>query len=219
MKEDDFYGHSVRRIKANGTQAERALQILAWILCARRPIKIEEMRYAAAIVPGDYSMNFADFLPEEGDIIDCCEGLVVVLPESRTVAFAHPTVSEFLESCKIQIFSTDPEVVITKTCLTYLASDYLHTDLRGVLASPKKLDLLWYAGLTWVDHVRSAEEKNVLDFIINLFKRNLRLVFITHHGWWNHWKSSSYTTQDERIRASGIETYFKCQFEMKTDGV
>jgi ankyrin repeat protein len=219
MKEGDFYGHSVRRITANETQAERALQILAWILCARRPIKIEEMRYAAAIVSGNYSMNFAEFLSEDGDIVDCCEGLVVVLPESGTVAFAHPTVSEFLESGKNQIFSMDPEVVIARTCLTYLASDYLQKDLRGVLENPRKLDLLWYAGLTWADHVRSAEETNVLDFIINLFKRNLRLVFITHHGWWNHWESSSYKIQDERIRASIIEAYFKCQFEMKMDSV
>jgi hypothetical protein len=133
MREDDFYGQSIQRIKANEAQAERALQILAWILRAKRPMKIKEMQCAAVIIPGSYSMIFEDFLSGEGDMIDCCEGLVVILPESRTVTFAHPTVNEYLESAGNQIFKLDPEVVIARTCLTYLASDHPRTKFEELL--------------------------------------------------------------------------------------
>jgi hypothetical protein len=196
MKEDNFYSQSIDRIKANGSQAEQALRILAWILRAKRPMTIKEMLYAAVVVPGEYSRNFEYFVSGEGDLIDICEGLVVVLPESGAVAFAHPTVNDFLESSRGRIFQEDPGVIIASACITYLASDHLFNDGKSLtLDSPpqsfKHLNpFLFHSAFYWLEYTSEGREEALVDFIIELFKRRLRAV-ILKQAWGPEWKTWS----------------------------
>jgi ankyrin repeat protein len=173
VKENDFYDQSIKRIMSDESQAEQALRILAWILCAKTPMSLWDMRYASIIVPGNYSMNFEEFAPSEEDLVNCCHGLVVILPETRTLAFTHPTIKDYLESARKRVFPHDAEVIISSTCLTYLASDYLHSNMDQDLGI---FPLFEYATSTWVEHVRGNYETEVLDFIIKLLERNPSLV-------------------------------------------
>lgn len=180
MKESDFYGQSIQRIRANETQAEQSLLILAWVLRALRPMYVEEMKYAGVVVPGDYSRHFDDFMSDEGDLVDRCEGLVVILPESRTLAFAHPTVHDYLESAWQGIFNADPKIIVASACITYLASDYLSKNPELMARLPKRhgppsgeVSFSSYAISNWLLHTRGANEKELLEFIIELFTRNI----------------------------------------------
>lgn len=124
MKEEEFYGQSIQRIKLNKSRSQRALKVLAWIYGARRPMTVEEMLHAVAVMPDHLSMDqLIEFAPEEGDLVDDCEGLIVILSKTRTLAFTHPTVKEYMDIAQQTIFDPCPDVLIARTCLQYLCLD------------------------------------------------------------------------------------------------
>lgn len=124
MLETDFYSQSIVRIKNNEAQSEKAMKVLAWVLKAAYPLKTQEIVHAVAIKPDESSINsYLDFISPVEDLIDSCEGLVLVNENSETLAFAHPTVNEFLELRIQSVFAIDPQITISHVCLTYLLFD------------------------------------------------------------------------------------------------
>ena len=152
MKEDEFYGQCIQRIKFNENQAQRALRVLAFIYAARRPMTVEEILHAVAVRPDIVSMDqLVSFVPDEEDLVDDCEGLVIILPETRTLAFPHPTVKEYLDMAQQTLFNPCPEALIATTCLQYLCLDMFVEVQQGIE------DLGKYAASHWNHHCHRAK--------------------------------------------------------------
>jgi hypothetical protein len=101
------------------------MQVLSWITCAKRLITSSELRHALA-VELDTSELDEENLPETGDIVSVCAGLVTVDEESGIIRLIHHTTQEYFERTWTSWFSNAP-TYITKTCVTYLLFDAFQT--------------------------------------------------------------------------------------------
>lgn len=131
------------------------LKTMMWILCARRPLRIDELQEAVAFDSHDKSWDI-DKIPDGDKLIRSCHGLVVRDVESGRVHLAHHTVQQYLISpqesalaasfadsmprapffAELSRFSHDPhdaERMAASLCVTYLCfSDFERAVSRKV---------------------------------------------------------------------------------------
>ena len=83
------YDIVMERIEQQG-KIDNALarKVLLWITHARRPLSIEELQHALAILPGMTQMD-ADHVTDGDILISVCAGLVVVDMEQSVVRFVR----------------------------------------------------------------------------------------------------------------------------------
>ena len=78
---------------------EIAINALTWLLCCRRPMKLEELAVAAVIKTTPEIFNEEDKLLEDQMILRICgSSLVKINFQNSDVAFPHQSVVEFLSS-------------------------------------------------------------------------------------------------------------------------
>ena len=101
-------------------QKALAEKIFDWTLCARRPLRFDELKDAVAFDLGDVSWDERKVSAEtdEQRFLDVCGNLVVFHEIDSTVRLAHHTVGMFLGEHNNQHSYTD--VKIGELCLTYL---------------------------------------------------------------------------------------------------
>ena len=177
MREEDFYGQSIMRIRDNSAQRERAMNVLSWVLRARRPMKLHEIIHAVAILPDRSSVkSYLDFVPPLEDLVDSCEGLVLINHESETMTFAHPTIKEYLEKTSHSSFDIDPEITISQACLTYLLfKEMKDLTTRSIFENENsKYPLLDYSSTHWSMHVHGKPEQVYIEIIMRLLHQHSR---------------------------------------------
>jgi hypothetical protein len=93
---DVAYHATMERILAQGKgPSEMAKKVLAWILCARRPLRTLELLHALAVEPGDTEIDEENML-EAKQLLNICAGLVTIDEQSDIVRFIHYTAQEYL---------------------------------------------------------------------------------------------------------------------------
>ncbi|KAI9857208.1 MAG: hypothetical protein M1813_008570 [Trichoglossum hirsutum] len=90
----ETYARVLQKIKESHTNMALAQRVFMWIICAKRPLLIAELREAVAFRPTDKSWN-AEKIPEASRMIQACRSLIV-LGDDETVRLAHHTVQQFL---------------------------------------------------------------------------------------------------------------------------
>ncbi|PVH68064.1 hypothetical protein DL98DRAFT_542683 [Cadophora sp. DSE1049] len=177
MREEDFYGQSIMRIRDNSAQRERAMNVLSWVLRARRPMKLHEIIHAVAILPDRSSVTSnLNFVPPLEDLVDSCEGLALINHESETMTFAYPTIEGYLETTSHSSFDIDPEITISQACLTYLLFEEMK-DLttRSIFDNESsKYPLLDYSSTHWSTHVHRKPEQVYIEIIMRLLHQHSR---------------------------------------------
>ena len=120
------YGRIYEKISRRSVhQKALAEKIFAWTLCARRPLRFDELKDAVAVDLGDVSWDKGKVSAEtdEQRFLNVCGNLVVFHERDSTVRLAHHTVGMFLGKHNKQQSQTD--VKIGELCLTYLSfSDF-----------------------------------------------------------------------------------------------
>lgn len=116
----------VHRRAGSGTLMAR--KVFKWIICAKRPLFMDELKEALGVKLGDQDLNLEDMPPDGSSIIRFCSNLVIFDKADRTVALAHHTVQEFLlrppsnTACLNFCFNLrDANMEIAEICLTYLS--------------------------------------------------------------------------------------------------
>ena len=84
------------KIAKSGSKAT-VLKAMMWMVCARRPLRVEELQEALAFDSTDKAWN-VDKIPDGAKIIRSCHGLVLRDAVSETVRLAHHTVQQYLVS-------------------------------------------------------------------------------------------------------------------------
>jgi ankyrin repeat protein len=130
-----------------------AIQTLAWVSCARRPLTTSELCHALAVEEGETSLD-EDNIPDIEDILTVCAGLVAADKMSGTVRLVHFTTKEFFNRTWEQWFPEGP-AEIASTCATYLSFD----TFNGPCASDGEFEnrlrenpFYEYAGRNWGYH-------------------------------------------------------------------
>ncbi|KAF7670744.1 hypothetical protein GT037_011195, partial [Alternaria burnsii] len=113
----DFYARIVHRIMLYSPQSrERTINILKWMLCSRRPLRVAELQDAVVFASGAVSLSERSKLP--ASIVDRCRPLVQT-DDNEQISFVHFTVQEYLTKSGF-ISLRDAERCTTITCLNYL---------------------------------------------------------------------------------------------------
>ena len=77
----------ILRIDCSGQSI--AVAALQWLLCAQRPLSVEEFVAAVSRTPDDHILNLSSSL-----ILDCCCNLVVLDKEQNVFRLSHLSVRE-----------------------------------------------------------------------------------------------------------------------------
>jgi ankyrin repeat protein len=155
---DSAYHAAMDRIFAQGKGSrEKAQKILAWILCAYRPLSTYELLHALAVEPGDTDFD-EDNMMETEQLLAICAGLVTIDEQSDNVRFIHYTTQEYLQRNQ-QVWLPKANAEIARTCIAYLSIDDFAV---GPCSSRedydrrlKKFTLLNYATTYWGPHTNS----------------------------------------------------------------
>ena len=138
------------------------------MIFARRPMILEELRCALAVEP-ELSYIEQEALPEGGNLLSVCGGLIVISEDRETIRFIHYTTQEYLQRSGYPDFSS-AQAYLASICTTYLS---FSTFASGPCLGPfqvlgphrigERLErnvLLEYASQYWGDHVRECHSQD-----------------------------------------------------------
>ncbi|SCO92820.1 related to ankyrin [Fusarium oxysporum] len=164
------YETAMERIKNQvSDHRELAERILPWIICAKRPLSVEELRHALAVEVGSTELN-KDALPETDIMVKVCVGLVTIDEEDGIIRLVHYTTQEYFEKTRVTWFPK-AENNITTTCVTYLNFQIFKS---GICPTVKEFEerlrmnpLYHYASQNWGFHAYNATPmcEGVIDFL------------------------------------------------------
>lgn len=127
------YDRILRR-SSNGCGHSYQKQILSFLLATLRPLGINELREALAVVPGDTEWKPDNQVNNIYHALACCESLVIVTEEERTVHFVHQSVMQFLldqnsTSTALHFDLVQASLELGEVCVTYLNYGIFDQDL------------------------------------------------------------------------------------------
>jgi ankyrin repeat protein len=168
---DHAYNEAMERIEGQVADSqELAKQVLAWIICARRPLTTLELRHAIALEIDESKID-EENLPEIEDMVSVCAGLVTVDEQSEIIRLVHYTTQEYFERTQTSWFP-DAQKNIAIACVIYLSFDAFET---GFCSTDKDFEarlqlnpLYDYAARNWGYHTRAASieaERSILDLL------------------------------------------------------
>ncbi|KAK6525188.1 hypothetical protein TWF694_005334 [Orbilia ellipsospora] len=135
-----------------------AFQVLSWITCASKRLTKEELQHAITVKPFESKLN-PNNIPDLGDLVSLCLGLVAVDEESDVVRLIHYTAQEYFERTK-QIWFPNSHTDIATICTIYLSYDTFNS---GPCANDEELlkrlesNVLYrYAASNWAYHIRKS---------------------------------------------------------------
>ncbi|CAI7653171.1 unnamed protein product [Penicillium crustosum] len=160
---DNAYEQAMERIQGQVPEHRKlATQVLSWICCARRRLKLAELQQALGIEENTSAFD-EDAIPNLGLIVSTCTGLVVVDRESDVVRLVHHTTQEYFQRTWKRWFP-NAQIEITKACVTYLSFEAFKTGrtankLEGRVPSRA----FWaYAAVNWGHHAVHSLDGEIL---------------------------------------------------------
>jgi hypothetical protein len=142
----ETYDRIVRRISSKPRGKEKLMlagTMLSWILCAQRPLKIDELREAVAIQLGDKTLQRERVVKDKLHLLEACSNLIMVEADGA-VRLAHHTVRGYLlDETHLETGSEwksvlrfrlkDTVAIVAQKCLTYLK--FSNFDVQLITAS------------------------------------------------------------------------------------
>ncbi|KAJ5964750.1 uncharacterized protein N7479_004626 [Penicillium vulpinum] len=123
---DSAYNDAMRRIQGQiSDQTEMAMQVLAWITCAKRPLTTVELQTALAVEIDESDFD-EDNLPDLIDMVSVCAGLVTIDEQSNVIRLVHYTTQEFFQRNQSTWFPK-ANYDIGSICVAYLSFDTFKT--------------------------------------------------------------------------------------------
>jgi ankyrin repeat protein len=178
-------------LNINVDDVEAANNILRWVVWAKRPLSLQELKIAVAIRPEQTSMSKisetmrcdleTDLYSILGPLIDIRDGLVYLV---------HQSAKAYLKNMKpiacnaISALSDESNLYISTCCLAYLSFDEFHHEpvdhgsfstnkgLTEIRRRCEEFPFLLYCGMHWHYHVRQLDEKlHATPLLLNMFLR------------------------------------------------
>ncbi|MCJ1349212.1 hypothetical protein MMC31_007448, partial [Peltigera leucophlebia] len=122
----ETYNRILSRITKMGN-AELAEKVFPWIATARRPLLLEELREAIAVEPLQPYSDPERLVNDMSLIVSCCENLIVLDEQDKTVQFTHQTVKMFLldgfrdrANANFHFKQREIDHYVGEICVTYL---------------------------------------------------------------------------------------------------
>lgn len=152
------------------SSADLALNILSWLVKARRTLTVEELQVALAVEQGYYELDELN-LVDRMTLVDVCASLVVIDDMSNTIRLAHYTVQEYLVDKSI--IPADADFRVAMCCTTYLSFDVFTHHCTSYDAMLERLQLylfLDYAACHFKVHLQACEEDLTTDMFLRFLE-------------------------------------------------
>ena len=141
---------------------ELAQRMLKWVVCARRPLLVEELKEAIAFEPGDRSWDNEKIPAESNEkrFIQICGNLMFLDEEEGTVRLAHHTVQQYMLSTPKSSTShqyhfqlAEAQLYAGEICVTYLSFSDFETQITE--SRPRQLASGFFssAGLAYIPSI------------------------------------------------------------------
>ncbi|KAH8126575.1 hypothetical protein LI328DRAFT_165971 [Trichoderma asperelloides] len=173
----DLYGRMIRSIQMDKSKAVLAKTILTWVVLARRPLSLEELRCVVKLDLNQTLQSVKRAIPE------VC-GQLVYIDAAEKAHVIHETAREFLLNqnicCELAIYKDLGHTSIASTLLKFLSGDCLKTQPMtfqrplkqknsvriGTLPS-LDTSLLDYAAILFSEHVYrcTSKEDGLMDIL------------------------------------------------------
>ena len=137
----ETYARLLKRITGSQRQ-ELAKRIFQWIICARRPLHVNELREGIAFTIKDQFFDREKLPTDMPRLIRGCGNLVVIDEDTEQVRLAHYTVQQYIllkegisqDPCQPYCFTYDEaNNAIGETCIAYLSfSDFERQISRAI---------------------------------------------------------------------------------------
>lgn len=140
-----------------------AQKMLKWVVCARRPLLLDEVKEAIAFEPGDQFWD-SEKIPAESNgkrFVQICGNLIILDEDEGTVRLAHHTVQQYLLSTPESTAShqfhfqlADAQLYAGEICVTYLSFSDFETQITG--SKPRQLPssgILSPVGLAYIPSI------------------------------------------------------------------
>ncbi|MCJ1348383.1 hypothetical protein MMC31_006614, partial [Peltigera leucophlebia] len=131
----ETYDGILSRITRTGN-VRLAEKVFSWVATAHRPLLLEELREAIAVKPLQPYSDRERLVNHISQIVSCCENLVVLDEQNRTVQFTHQTVKMFLldsfrdqANANFHFEQQETDHYVGEICVTYLNFDDLKRKL------------------------------------------------------------------------------------------
>ncbi|KAL8860971.1 MAG: hypothetical protein Q9178_002726 [Gyalolechia marmorata] len=141
----ETYERILKKIWRNTIKRDLVRKIFMWMLCARRPLVIEELREAAGFEP-DQKFWDSEMLPDADLMTEACKGLVIWDREDGLVRFAHHTIQQFLlsdpigtQEISLTCTHSKAELHVGDMCLTYLLFSNFETKTQ-IWRAPNRVE-------------------------------------------------------------------------------
>ena len=148
-----------------------AKKMLSYIVCARRPLQVQELRHALAMETGDTELE-ETALPEVEILLTISAGLIRIDTESNTARLVHYTLQEYFQQNHEKLLP-DMEKEFARTCLTYLSLEVFDSgscsDGEALDQRLDKYQFLDYASHYWGCHI--TEDQHWMDLLL-IYLRN-----------------------------------------------
>jgi hypothetical protein len=115
-----------------------------WIVCAREPIHLEELREAVAFTLEDIAYDSGKLPTDLNRLIRACGNLVVADEETQVIQLAHHTVQQYLlqqDGSPFQFTIKDANVMAGEFCVAYLSFANFESQITRY-AENKNTDIL-----------------------------------------------------------------------------
>ena len=118
--------------RINGEQRENLVRrMFQWIICAKRPLYIDELREAIAFDIEDRHWDGSKIPTQILRVVRACGNLVVINEETRHVSLAHYTVQQYVLGKPYDLGSSihftmeEANIAVAQVCIAYLCfSDF-----------------------------------------------------------------------------------------------
>lgn len=135
------------------------ISILMWICHAKRALTVSELSSALSVKPGQTAMS-PKHCPSPKIMVECCQGLVTIDPETMSIRLAHYAIQEYLMGHSDKLFPS-AEADIAAICLTYLLFDTFRQgpcpDEDAINSHIQSNPFVSYASSHWGVHVQRSE--------------------------------------------------------------
>lgn len=173
---DPTYDRAIETLrKQSKNSINLALNVLSWLVNARRILTTDELRHAVSVKPNQVELDDLD-LPDKTTLLDVCASLVTIDENSNTIRLAHYTVQEYLLRRNIL---PDAAFRLAMACTTYLTFDTFRKSACRSLASIRDrfesyLFLRYAAGYLHI-YIMTCDEALTKDVFLTLLgnRRNM----------------------------------------------
>ncbi|KAL8644546.1 MAG: hypothetical protein Q9226_007707, partial [Calogaya cf. arnoldii] len=193
-----LYDEALERIATQNQDfcllAEKALR---WVAYTYRPLRVEALLEALTVEPGDEDFDI-DAMPDIGQVLDVCAGLLVLDEENGIVRLVHYTAQEYFDTLAHPT-SDEAHTFIARSCITYISHDLQYTQFFK------------YASTFWAQHATSGEDTALRLEIHQFLARGPRVALLKDSAY----DSSNYTRPFlKRHHGCGIAAWFGLDDEL-----